>query len=262
MALKLTAALRDAVLKYGGLANIMSNCVLKVYSGAQPATAETAPSGTLLCTYSSASGALTREVLSQGKVTFSGTVTGGTCTSITVNGLEILGATVTDATTVLADFATAVALTINRNPKNLLFRASASAGVVTLTANPGLGSLPNGWAVVSTVGTITKADVNMGSLTAGVTAVNGLNWGTVVGGVLPKHETQVWSGVALATGTAGWGRFEAAVSDGGGTDSSESIYRMDGDVATSGAVFNIGNTAFVVGITQTLGSFALTLPTG
>lgn len=259
MALKLSSKLQSAMMKSGGLAQLMSNCVLKYYTGSQPATANLAPTGTLLCTFSSASGALTREVKAAGSVTFSGTVAGATCTGITVNSIQTMLSTFTDSTGVLADFATGVAKLINDNPKNWQFEATASAGKVTITAKPGVGVQT--WAVVSAVTTITKADVNFGTEVAGTAPVNGLNWGTPVAGVLPKLETQTWSGVAAAGGIAGYYRIEAAVSDAGGIDSTESIYRIDGAIGTTGAELNMGNTTITSGLTQTITSFALTLPT-
>ena len=90
MALRLSAKLRDDLLKGTGLAQAMSNCVFKIYSGSQPATAETAPTGTLLCTFSNASGALTREVLSYGSVALTGGSSGSVDT-LTVNSIEIMG---------------------------------------------------------------------------------------------------------------------------------------------------------------------------
>lgn len=263
MAWRVSASLRNAMLKHGSLKHIMSNMVLKVYTGAQPTTADAAPTGTLLCTYSNSSGALTREVRAQGKVTFSGTVAAATCTGITVNSLEIMGSTFTDSTGVLADFATGVAAIINNNPKNQLYDAVPAAGVVTLTARPGLGDTVNGHAVVSSVTTITKADVNIGSLTAGITCVNGLQWGDAAAGILQKHPTQIWSGLVTGVGTqsAGWFRLEAAVTDAGGADASEAIRRLDGLVATSAAELNMASVSFVNGATKTISDFAVTFPT-
>lgn len=263
MALKLSASLRNAAMESQDIKHAMSNCVLKVYTGSQPATAEAAPTGTLLCTYTSSAGTPTREVRAQGKVTFSGTVASATCTGITVNSIQIMSGTVTDATGVLADFATAVAANINNNPKNQLFDASASAGVVTLTAKPGIGILTgvsNG-VVVSAVTTISSADVDIGALTVGVTALNGLQWGDSAAGVLSKLSTQTWSGTAVASGTAGWCRFEAAVADAGALDSSEAVHRIDGSVGTSGAELNMGLLTITSGVVQNISSFTLTLPT-
>ena len=44
MALHVSAALRNAVNRRSSMALMMSNCVLKIYSGSQPASAEAAPS--------------------------------------------------------------------------------------------------------------------------------------------------------------------------------------------------------------------------
>lgn len=257
MALRLSAKLRDDLMKFGGLGQIMSNCVFKTYTGAQPATAETAPTGTLLCPYTDASGALTREVLSTGSVALTGGA-GGSLNTLTVNSLEIMGSA-TNFNTSLTQTAADICTKINNNPKNLLFTAANSGtATVTITAKPGLGALANTWTVASTATTITKTDTNMAG---GVSAVNGLNWGVPVAGVLPSLSTQVWSGVALASGTAGWFRIEAAVADAGGTDATESIRRIDGAIATSGGELNMGNTTITVALTQTISSFALTLPT-
>lgn len=256
MALRLSAALRNALNEMGSFKHVMSNCVLKVYTGAQPASAEAAPTGTLLVTYSSGGGAITREVYSSGSVALTGGASGSVDT-ITVNSLEIMGSS-TPFNTSLAQTATDIVDKINNNPKNLLFVASRSTNTVVITAKPGLGTLANGWVVASTATTITKTDTNMAS---GVLAVNALQWGDSAAGTLVKHPTQTWQGTAAATGTAGYFRFEASVTDAGALDSLEAVLRMDGAIATSGAELNMANTAITVSAVQTISSFSVTLPT-
>lgn len=256
MSLRPSKALRNFLMEGGSLKQALSNCVLKVYTGAQPATPEAAPPGTLLVTYSLAGGAITREVLATGSVALTGGAA-GSLNTLTVNSLEIMGSA-TNFNTSLAQTATDICTKINNNPKNQLFVASnGGTATVTLTAKPGLGSLPNAWVVASTATTITKTDTNM---SGGVTAANGLNWGDSVGSTLVK-ESGMWQGTAVATGTAGWFRFEAAVSDAGGADPGETIIRLDGAVATSGAELNMGSTAIVSATVQTLSSYSITLPT-
>ena len=259
MALRLSTALRNALNTQGSFRSLMSNCVLKVYSGAQPATADAAPTGTLLVTYSLAGGALTRETLATGSVALTGGGSGSVNT-LTVNGLEVMGSA-TNFNTSLIQTATDMVTKINNNPKNQLWVASNLGGTVatvTLTANPGLGALANGLTVASTATTITKTDTNT---SGGVTAVNGLNWlWPSASGVISK-DTGTWQGTAVATGTAGWFRFEAAVTDPGTADSSFVILRMDGAVATTGAELNMGSTAIVNGAVQTISNFSVTLPT-
>lgn len=258
MALKLSAALRDACNEMGSLKNVMSNCVMKWYTGAQPATAETAPTGTLACVFSSASGALTREVLAVGSVALTGGASGSVNT-LTVNSLEIMGSA-TNFNTSLVQTATDIVTKINNNPQNLLFVASnvlGTSATITLTARPGLGALAN-WTVASTTTTITKTDTN---LTGGVTALNGLKWGDSVAGVLAKDPSQTWSGLALQTVSVGWFRIEAAVLDSFVTDATGVIMRIDGSIGISGAELNMGNPAIVTGVAQRIDNFSITLPT-
>lgn len=259
MALRSTAKLRDVMIKGQSFADAMSNCVLKYYTGAQPATAESAPTGTLLCTFSDNGGALTREVLAAGSVALTGGGSGSVNT-LTVDGKEIMGSA-TNFNTSLTQTASDIVKKINDNPKNKLWVASNVGGTsqtITITAKPGLGTLANALTVASTTTTITKTDTNT---SGGVDAVNGLKWGNVLAAVLSKLETQTWKGTPVAGGTAGWFRIEAAVNDAGGVDSSESIMRIDGAIGTSGAEINMQNTTITSGVDQTIQSFAITLPT-
>lgn len=256
MALRLSKALRNAILEGESFKHAMSNCVLKIYTGSQPASAETAPSGSLLVTYSASSGALTREVQSIGSVDLTGGAS-GSVDAITVNSIAILPSAVAFNTS-LAQTAADVVSAINNNPQNYLFEAFVSdTDKINIRAKPGLGALPNGWVVASTVTTITKTDSNMAS---GVTAVNGLRWGDATANAISKLSTQTWSGQATGSGTAGWFRIEAAVSDAGGTDSSEAILRMDGTVATSGGDLNLSSLTIASGNTYTIDSFSVTFP--
>lgn len=258
MSLRPSKALRNALLEGFSLKRALSNCCIKIYTGAQPSTAEAAPTGTLLCTVSKASGAMTREVLAQGKIVLSGT-TAGSLDTLTVNSHSIItGAIAYDTSfSVTCDN---IVTNINNNPKNYLCTASKSGSdTVILTALPGIGVVT--WAVASGETTMTVTDTAFGSVTAGVAPVNMLTWGDAAAGVLVKNPSETWSGVNAASGTAGWFRIEAAVSDPGTLDSSESIIRLDGSISTSGADMNLSNTVFTSGATFTLSSASITLPT-
>ena len=265
MAFKLSTALRNAILEQSSLKHCMSNAVLKIYTGSQPSSADAAPTGTLLCTYSNASGALTREVLGVGSLTLAGT--SGSADTLTFQHLGGTGGTTnlmrgtvaSDGT--VAGTATLVATNINNNPLNIWFDATTTgaSGVITFTARPGTGASLNTGVFAGTGTTI--AFGTPVAVASGVTAVNGLRWANAAAGVLTKDSTQTWSGVAVATGTAGWCRFEAAVTDGGALDSTESVKRMDGSVSTSGAELNLSATSIVNTATQTVDTFSCTLPT-
>lgn len=77
-------------------------------------------------------------------------------------------------------------------------------------------------------------------------------------GVIEKASGEVWSGVAVATGTAGWFRYVGNAADAGAL--STTLPRIDGSVGTSGADMNFGTTSIVTGRTYTLDTFSLTLP--
>jgi hypothetical protein len=260
MALRYSSGLRNFLNEGGSVKQALANGILKVYTGTQPATGDTAASGTLLTSYTVGSAAHTNEVLATGAFTITGT--SGSVDTVTVNSIDILGGAVTNTGTA-AGTATAVVAAINNNPKNFMFVASSdgSTGVVTLTAKPGLGTLCNGWAVSGTATTSSLGTlVNIGSGVAGVNPANGLKFGDSAAGTLVKDSTQTWSGVAAATGTAGWFRFYGAVADDGTADSAEAKLRLDGNIATSGANMNLSSTSIVASATQTINTFSLTLP--
>ena len=264
MTLRFSTALRNQILAQQSLADAMSNCFLKVYTGAQPATADAAPTGTLLCTYSSASGTPTREVLGIGSLILAGT--SGSASTLTYQHLGagatinlMNGSVASDGT--VAGTATLVAANINNNPLNIYFIASTTGatGVITFTCKPGIGASLNTGVFAGTGSTISFGTPV--AVTGGVTALNGLRWGGSLAGVLAKDSTQTWSGAAVATGTAQWFRFEAAVIDAGALDSIAAVSRMDGTVATSGAELNLSNTAIQNTATQTIDTFTVTEPT-
>jgi hypothetical protein len=86
---------------------------------------------------------------------------------------------------------------------------------------------------------------------------NGLEFGAAADAAIDK-DTDVWSGVGIATGTAGWFRLCANPTDTGGA--STTLDRIDGTVGTSGADLNITNTTIAIGATYTIDQFQFTLP--
>lgn len=256
MPLRLSTGLRNFVNSSGSMKDGLQNGQIQIYTGAQPATADTAPSGTLLATITQGSAARTAEVLATGSVTLA-TGAAGSVDTITVNGVSILDAPVAYVTSLTAT-ATLVATAINSSASNPEYTATASGAVVTIRAKRGSGAGANSFIVTGTLTTLTATYINMGS---GVTAVNGLKFGFSAAGVLDKHATQVWTGVAAVTGTAGWFRYVGSVADGGATDTAEAEFRMDGAISTSGAQINMSNTTITAAATETVSSFPLTLPT-
>jgi hypothetical protein len=255
MTLRLSTSLRNHVLSGGSLKDTLQGGKILIYTGSQPATADAAPTGTLLATITDASGSHTAEVLASGTVTLAGS--SGSVTALTVDGIAIIDAAVPFNST-LTQTAVDLALAVNNAASDPEYSATSSGAIVTIKAKRGSGAGPNGFVVDATCTTMTSTDVN---LSGGVTAVNGLNFGVAAAGVLPKLAAQTWSGIAGATGTAGWFRFVGAVADSGALDSSETEIRLDGAISTSGAQLNMSSTSITSGATQTISSFPITLPT-
>ena len=104
------------------------------------------------------------------------------------------------------------------------------------------------------------ADAAIGGATLLVTIKNGasaLTWDNPAGGIISKPAGETWSGTAVATNTATFGRFVAAAD----TDTlSTTDVRIQGDVATIGAFINLDNVAIVSGAVQTVNSAQLIQP--
>ncbi len=95
-----------------------------------------------------------------------------------------------------------------------------------------------------------------GSFSAG-NGKNGINFKNASQGTLSKDPNETWSGVGDADGTAGWFRI---YDNNYTTGASTTAKRLDGAVATSGAELNMSNTSIQSGVTTTIDSFDLTLP--
>ena len=262
MALRISPGLQNFIAEKGSWKTAFDNGSIEIYTGTQPATADLAVTGTLLVTLTSGGGAKTNEVASQGTLTLNSGASGSVDT-LTVNSIEIMGSA-TPFNTSLTQTAADIALKCNRNPKNYLYHVTSSGAVITITALPGMGTLPNGWVVAATYTTIAGTAANMGSggaATAGVLAANGLLLDyNATAGLITKDVTQTWSGTAVATGTAGWFRYKGSVVDAGALDSSAVFLRLDGNVATSGANMNMSSTSITSGALQTLSTFSFTVP--
>ncbi len=248
MALRMSNALRNHINSGGSLRQALNGGKIKIFTGSQPTAANDAESGTLLVTVTKSGSAHTNEVQASGTLSLDSGASGNV-SSVKVNSIEILNGTTTFDTS-LTVTAAALALAINRNPQNTLYKAAASGTVVTLTGNRGLGALVNGHVISGTVATI---GATFGTVTGGTTAVNGLTWDVSATGTMTKNGTETWQGTAVADGTAGWFRWVAGVSDAGSADASETYIRLDGSVAASGAQLN-GSTGIVTGAVQTVTS--------
>ena len=86
---------------------------------------------------------------------------------------------------------------------------------------------------------------------------NGLEIAAPVSGKIGIKAGEVWSGVGIAEGTAGWFRFYDNKEHAGALGSA---VRLDGNCGVSGAQLNMSNTSVTVGATTTIDSFDITEP--
>lgn len=261
MAVRLSTYARNFLLNFGPLKQLISGGEVRIFTGAQPASADDAETGTLLVTLTASSGARTVETRATGTITLTGT--SGNCTGVTFAGEEILGATVAFVTS-LTVTAAAIAAQINKYARNFQVEATSSGAVVTVYAPRGSGTAFNGAVLDSTMsgGDLAGADVNIGSAVSGVNFANGLLFNAASAGSIAKDSSQTWSGVAGNSGVAGWFRFTGSPTDAGAADSNFTFARIDGNVATSGANLNLTSTNITATATQTVSSWTWTMPAG
>jgi hypothetical protein len=95
-----------------------------------------------------------------------------------------------------------------------------------------------------------------GAFIAG-TATNGLNLATAVAGVSSKEAAEVWSGVGLAAGTAGWFRY---YSNAYVTGASTTAERFDGVCGVGTGELRMSTLTVALGATSTVDTGTITQP--
>jgi len=251
MSLKLSTGLRNFLTGEGTLRKAFEDAVLYIYSGSAPESADLAPTGVLLCKVTKASGAVSDGARSTPKlctVTISGTPDPGDIVKLDIDGTNYYYTLVADDNT-LAKVALKVARMLNDSP-NVDAIATGTTGVIYCQSRfPGVDfTLTEETSTGITV--VVSADIVANA------AVNTLKLGAPADGVIAKT-ADIWSGVNLATGTAGYFRL---VTSSDGLDADETDIRLQGTVSTSGADLNLSSISLVSAATLTIDTFQLTEP--
>lgn len=253
MTVRLSTGLANAMAQGLGFAGAFHRCYGKVFSGAQPTSADAAETGTLLGVLTKASGTLTKETRASATLTVTGT--SGTLTAVTVGTLPIVSdpgeVTYTTSTTVTAAL---IADAINRSG---VAEASSASNVVTVKPRPGFGAAWNGLALAATGITCTGSN-----FASGVASANALMFGQPSAGVIAKPSDQIWSFSGLAVGTAGWMRFYSSdTADSGALLTGAPWYsRLDGSCGVGTGDFRLSSTSITVGLPVTMDTFQWTQP--
>lgn len=256
MTIRFSTGTRNGLAGSLGLQGMFNKFYMNIYSGAQPASADAAATGTLLGTISLASGALTKETRATGTITITG-ASGGSINDITVGGLNIIpdGAiTVSGDTT--STLATKLCDAINRNG---IMEASVNGAVVTIKGRPGTGVTTA--AVTGSLTTATATYANMGAV-SGVAPVNGLTLDVPSLGVISKPASAIWSMSGVAIGTAGWFRmYGSDTADTGALLSAAPWYpRIDGTCGVGSGDAQLSSLSVTVGSPHTVDVFSFTFP--
>jgi hypothetical protein len=248
MALKLSTGLRQYLLGGGCLRKAFSDAILKIYSGAAPATADLPATGTSLVEITLASGTVTHDEIGVAMVEALEVtnVTIGQSNGCTINGTAFTR--VNGAGPETHDvIAQALADLINASLTIPAVSIAHLHFVLIMSKFPGESITVV--ATGDTPPTLTHIVTN--------TRNDALHLAAPLAGVISK-ESGVWSKPAIVTGTAGY--FRLVLTNDHDVDDSATAIRIQGNVSTSGADLNLSNINFTSGATQTIDIFELTEP--
>jgi len=259
MAEKFSKALLNEMLGGNPFRKVMADCVMRIYSGTAPATADL-PEGTLLCTISKASGAVTPGEVSTAKqatINITAGTTGQTVIAA-VNGTDYTYTIPAGETGDLKAISLSVAKMLDAIDAieaianggaadgHVYVRSRVPGNTFTIAKGGGGGGGTATWTLSDDVVTNVRSDC--------------LQFDAPADGVISKPAADVWSGVNGAAGTAT--HFRIVKSDDDGTDDTtdKERPRAQGAISTSGAELNLSSVNLAAGATTTLDSFSLTLP--
>ena len=251
MALKLTTKLRNQILSGEDLRRIFEDAVINIYSGAAPATADLAATGTRLVTVSKASQAVSAgevSVAKEAKLQVTSHA-GADIFTATINSVAYTFTNTPDAGTVI-DVARAWAAVIDAQCPDVDAMASGTDTIYIRSKYKGVTF------------TITKSGTGTSTLTDDTTTnvlSDTIRFGAAVDGVISKA-AETWSGIADANGVAGYFRIQNSA-DTGVDDTSAKIFpRIQGSCGVSGTEMTLSNTTITSGAIQTIDTATITMP--
>lgn len=251
MAIRLSTGARTRLLQELAWRHMFNDCVGRIYTGSQPASADTGATGTLLCTITKASGTLSASTRQISSVTLTAAGTDTYTLVITVGTTDYTYTKVRVAEDATALAAALVALILAGTASQYV-EATYAAGVIVLSAKNAGEAF-----TVANSGSSTPGNVVIAAVVANSRG-NGLHWIDPVAGVIAKETAYAWSGVIASSGTAGYIRFSEYGDT--PTDTSTTALRVDASIGTSGADCTVGSTTFTKDATATVDSASFTLP--
>lgn len=257
MAERLSTGMRNWILGGGSYREALDDCVMKIYSGTAPSSADSAVTGTLLVTITKSSGTVStteRSTPDRWAVTIPGThATGTYILTVTVDSTAY---TCTyDAATEPEGHAanTNIAQGLARKVRESCNQVFAIADADTVLYIQGRVS---GLTVTVADGGGTVTITGLSNIAAGARS-DALYFGLPASGSMSKATADTWSGLVAATGVAGYFRIVRPDDDG---TLSTTARRLQGNCSTSGAELNMSSTSLTVSTTHTVDAYTITQP--
>lgn len=240
MALRLSTKFRNSMLDASGgksFGELMAGGILQFFSGSQPATGDTAASGTLLATIYP----MGVDPTAPATVTFTNATNKCNWAS---HGLS------------------------NNQPVVFTTSGTLPAEIVSGTIYYVLNKGTNDFEVSATVGGAAVDITGDGTATITCSPAGLVFAAAAAAGTLSKHASHTWSGLGVAAGTIGWARFMSFMTNMSTTkanallvDAGPTYSRFDMSVGTSGADLNLSSLTVAVSATVTVDTFDFTLAT-
>jgi len=241
----------------GSTRKMFSDFCIDLYSGTPPANADAAAPGVKLARISVGSNAIAtlNSVAQISTLVLANRTSGNTVkVNVTVDGVGPTTYTYTFASGVdTSDLIAAVnvARWLDGNVPQIVCVPYAGLSIAVRCQIAGLSlTLADGSGTTAVTITSLQAASRSGIYT--------LQFGPPTAGVIQKT-ADVWSGVGLATGVAGYGRLVMPNDDGQLTSTE---IRAQGAVSTSGAEITMSNTTITLGATSTIDGASITKVTG
>ncbi len=257
MAIRRSTKLINDLVRGYGVRELLRDGRIFVYTGAQPTTADAAPNGTLLMTFTLDGNSYTDATRATATINLSGSGPGSLDT-VTVGGMGFnLLSHVVDFDSTLETTAYNAAETINATQNPLNITAESSTTNIILSSPYWVGADANGLTfATSTSGSLTASA--SGLFAGGISAINGINFKESVSDGVISKATETWQAIAIAAGTAGWFRFVPCGSTVDGVANTD--IRFDGTVGTNNADLLISTTAIVEDAVHTISSGSIKEP--
>ena len=254
MAVRLGMKLRNDILDGSCLRNLLRGGIIHIYSGVQPASADSAESGTLLVKITDTKADYTGGTAATADIQLTGGSAGSIDTVVVGDGIPLIGSAV-DYVTGLNETATALAAAINAYANVLGISAVAVTDTVTLSMPLWMGVAPNATALTVTKTTLTTTEDS--TFTSGADATAGLAFAAAASAGTLTKDSATWQGTGLQDGTAGWFRwYDADYVTGADT----TACHMDGSAGTSASQLLMSSAAIQDGVDVTVNSVNITEP--